>query len=288
MRKSVYLIILLGVISTIMMAFYERETKIESTWIWDTQRFIDNKEPYFQFLEQNNITKLYVQIDPGIAYEKYESMIGEATARGMVVFAIDGAKDWVYSTEELRYKLGWLHTYHLQVGEASQFSGLLVDVEPYLLPEWEKEQLTLLTGYVKLIDEAADFTRKHNLPFEVAIPFWFHELELRGQRFLDVLGSSIDTFVIMSYRTDVEGENGLFALVSPYFENDIEVDIVLTVETERLQGEEKYISFSEKSEQEMFRFINQLNKHYRDDNRFQGVSVHHVDSWMDLSLKNEE
>ncbi|GAE28331.1 amidase [Halalkalibacter wakoensis JCM 9140] len=193
----------------------------------------------------------------------------------------------VYQTGELEAKLQWLKEYQKSAEQESQFKGLLLDVEPYLLDEWDKDQMTLLNGYVTIMDEASRFAKEHELPFEMAIPFWFHELEKDGQPLLPFLTPLVDTFVIMSYRTELEGENGLHALVSPFFQQ-LPGNIVLTLETETLEGEERAISFAEKDYQQLNDFIRKLNNHYEQYESFQGVSVHHLDSWMKLMQQNEE
>ncbi|GAE34248.1 hypothetical protein [Halalkalibacter akibai] len=263
-----------------------KEPDIQSTWVWDTREFQANSERYFHFLTEKRISKLYVQIDQELAYEEYEKMIEAAHAMEIAVFAIDGAKDWVQQLDELNNTLEWLKEYHRQVNDAARFDGLLLDVEPYLLDEWETEQLSILKGYQEVVRIGSEFSQNENVPFEMAIPFWFYQLEVEGENLLTWMYSYIDTVLIMSYRTELEGENGFHAIVAPYFEEfaSDHVDIVLTVETESLEGEEQSISFSEKTESEMNQFISTLNKKYRN---VQGISVHHLHSWIKLHQKTE-
>ncbi|MDT8862982.1 hypothetical protein N0O92_22705 [Alkalihalobacillus sp. MEB130] len=268
----------------LLMSTHNKKPTIESTWMWNTSTLIEEAERYREFMMEKGVSKLYVQIDPSIEVKKYQLFIQEASVNGIDIYAMDGAKDWVYSSNELIEKLAWLDSYQQLSNEQSRFKGLLLDVEPYLLEEWNDEKTSLLEGYQVIVEEAYNYTQENNLPFEVAIPFWFHELKIGGQPFLETISTFVDTYVIMSYRTDLYGENGFHALVEPNFHTlfSNEANIVLTIETETLKGEEKYISFAEKDEADMNDFIKKVNQHYKQYSQFNGVSVHHIESWMDV------
>ncbi len=79
-----------------MMFFYKSVDKVNvvSTWMWDTYQLFEKKDAYFTFLEEKDITVLYVQIDPTIDIDTYGSFIREARERGIDVIAMDGAPDW--------------------------------------------------------------------------------------------------------------------------------------------------------------------------------------------------
>jgi hypothetical protein len=105
--------------------------QIYSTWIWDTREFQENSQEYFNFLEKKGFSKLYVQIDRELPKDQYETMINEATSKNIIVVASDGAKDWVYSQDEVEALLSWLDEYQTEVKESARFSGLLLDVDPF-------------------------------------------------------------------------------------------------------------------------------------------------------------
>ncbi|MFC0562082.1 hypothetical protein [Halalkalibacter alkalisediminis] len=282
-RISFFLLASVIVFGGVVVASYlNKNPQIQSTWVWDTRDFQSNQQAYFSFLEEKGVTKLYVQIDRNLPMEQYEAMILEASSKEIAVFAIDGAKDWVYSTDELEFLLEWLKDYQTGVKESARFSGLLLDIEPYLLAEWETDQEFLIRGYQEVIRGGSTFAAKLGIPFEMAIPFWFNEIKIDDQALLDWMSPYINTLVIMSYRTELEGENGLHAIVAPYFKEYQfkDMEIVLTLETESLDGEEWSITFAEKEEADLNRFIKKTHSSYKNEDGYQGISVHHLYSWM--------
>lgn len=108
----------------------------------DTAMLIEDEAGVLNFLEEKYIFKVYLQINYDITYSTYRSFIEKATARGIKVYALDGASSWVSAKgyKELDQFMDWLKSYNSKATTSERFVGIHLDVEPYLNTGWERNQ----------------------------------------------------------------------------------------------------------------------------------------------------
>jgi len=99
-----------------------------------------------------------------------------------------------------------------------RFSGVHLDIEPYLLPSrspWYGQ-------YLQLLQKVRRLTVAAGLRLNVDIPFWFDDVCLppgpqtsgEWRRLSELVIDLADRVTLMDYRTTVDGSNGLIALAS--------------------------------------------------------------------------
>ncbi|MFP3421873.1 hypothetical protein R0K19_21100, partial [Bacillus sp. SIMBA_161] len=88
---------------SLMLAFSHAQNALASsdapdtraTWLWNPWMFVEDEAAVLAFLETKDVNKVYVQIDRDIPKNTYRSFVTQAHARGIAVFALDGAPSWV-------------------------------------------------------------------------------------------------------------------------------------------------------------------------------------------------
>ena len=120
-----------------------------STWLWDTELIIEEQKNILTFLDKENVNVLYLQISRNVDEEIYRDFIVEATKQDLEVHALGGAKEWVTKDGEQEFYdyLQWVQQYQQSATKEEQFSGIRLDVEPYLHKDWEKNQSVFLENY---------------------------------------------------------------------------------------------------------------------------------------------
>ncbi|MDB5055827.1 MAG: hypothetical protein JWM44_3877 [Bacilli bacterium] len=261
----------------------------KSTWLWNTSSLLKNKESTFQFLQQNGINLVFLQIDPDVPSSEYSSFIREAAGRGMEVHALGGAPDWILQEKQNKvYKLiDWVKTYNNSVSAAEQFKGIHLDVEPYDLPEWYTDndtQLGLWTDTVSGFVEEMKIETP-NLISGADLPVWLEKFNVPdGQGGRTTLSNwmirKLDQSTLMAYR-----DNAPDIISSIKNElNEAEKNakpVIVAVET--LQSSEGPISFYEKGKTQMMRELSKVVETLSSSRTsFAGYAVHDYAGWSSL------
>ncbi|KOP78343.1 amidase [Lysinibacillus sp. FJAT-14745] len=258
----------------------------KATWLWDTTKIVEDESGVLSFLESKHINKLYLQINSDIASNYYKSFIDKATAKGIKVYALDGSASWVSAEGyEMQDQLfDWLHTYNENAAATEQFSGVHLDVEPYLNSGWSLNQGNTIESYQALLTKAKEGTEQLQIPLEVDMPFWFDEIAFSNQYGNGILAEwvidQVNSVSIMAYRDTAKD-------IIKIVENEIEYaqkvnkSVVIGVET-GASDEGKNITFYDNGEAYMNKQLARVHQHYANKTSYSGFAIHHVDSWMNM------
>ncbi|EFI67359.1 Uncharacterized conserved protein, probably secreted [Lysinibacillus fusiformis ZC1] len=258
----------------------------KATWLWDTSLIMDDQEKILLFLEHNDVNKVYLQIDQGIASNDYKHFISNASHRGIRIYALDGAASWV-SAEGSRSQdelFNWLHTYNENSTESEQFSGVHLDVEPYLNSGWSLHQAQTIESYQALIMKASEKASQLQLTLEVDMPFWFDEVQYNNQFGKGLLADWVidhtDSVTIMAYR---DAAKDIISIVEHEiaYASTVNKSIVIGVETGASEEGEN-ITFYDNGEAFMNEQLILVQQHFSNNDAFHGVAIHYVENWMTM------
>jgi len=260
----------------------------KATWLWDTSSALENKESTLQFLQQNGVNLIYLQVDPDVPVGDYSSFIGEAYARGIEVHALGGAPDWVLREQQIKvYKLiDWVKTYNNGVSAAEQFKGIHLDVEPFVLKAWYADTDTMLGLWRDTISGFVE-EMKIETPTLTAgadLPVWLEKFNvpdgMGGRTTLsNWMIRKLDQSTLMAYRDNVTDISSSVATELGEAEQNGK-PLVIAVET--LQSSESFISYYEKGKSQMMRDLSALGEILQGRTSFAGIAVHDYDGWSRL------
>ncbi|MDN5709514.1 MAG: amidase [Planococcus sp. (in: firmicutes)] len=257
-----------------------------ATWLWNPWMFVEDEGAVLTFLENKNVNKVYVQIDRDIPKNTYRSFVAQAHARGIAVFALDGAPSWVapkgYTNQNML--MNWLGTYQSGSTEQASFDGIHLDVEPYLYSGWNSNRAATVKSYQSLLQRAIVSSAQLNLPLEADMPFWFDEIPYKNTFGSGLLAewviANTDGVTLMAYRDSapmiIEIVKTEIAMAEKYGKN-----VVVGVET-GVTDEGSIITFAEEGEAFMNVQLAEVAAHYSGHSSYEGNAIHHVGSWMTL------
>ncbi|MBU9713994.1 hypothetical protein [Evansella tamaricis] len=259
---------------------------LESTWLWDASLIEseESTEKVRNFLHENNVETVYLQVDRNISYESYRKFIKTIKELGISVHALDGTPTW--GPIEHQTFIRWLTGYQQSTEMDGAFDGIHLDIEPYLRDDWEGERNDVIAVYQESILQMLEEAKHLNLSFGADIPFWFDEIEYRNGfgegKLAHWLIDKVDNITIMAYRTESEGENGIIDIVSQEMEwaNEMGKNIIIAVETVPLP--EEYITFYGSAKEELEVQLGIVKERYEKDSAFSGFAIHHLFSWMEM------
>ncbi len=212
-------------------------------WVWHLQCYATRakREQLIQFCKSERITLLLVQVHYDMDRraktprglrrpQAYGDLIQKAREAGISVEALEGDPEWSHPAGQGTFwpKLKVILDWYKAQPPNRRFAGLHLDVEPYLLSEFQTtHKLDLLRGYLQFMAQARDRVKQcdPSLIFAADIPFWYDVyeedeylnhcvLEFHGKKKYasSHLQDICDYVGIMSYRRNALGENSITRL----------------------------------------------------------------------------
>lgn len=143
--KAKWIILVAGICLLLLILFLLPSGKVnqnKATWLWDASLIRSETEEIVAFSGREGITTIFLQIQQEVTDEEYRHFVAAAHQQGISVHALNGQPDWAY--EEGRRKgmelLAWLEAYNRTAAPEEKFEGVQLDVEPYVLRRWGREQ----------------------------------------------------------------------------------------------------------------------------------------------------
>ncbi|MED4584818.1 hypothetical protein P9578_18745 [Brevibacillus choshinensis] len=272
-----------------LFGFSPAEKKSKATWIWQSETIGRDKQQILSFCEQNEITLIYLRIDMNKTYDYYRSFIRDANARGIEVHAVAGHPAWALASNQKRMLkiVNWVKQYNESVTRAEQVRGIQLDIEPYLLPQWETEQERVIREWQSNIDVfTAEVKKDSDLEASAAIPFWMDDIPTPSNRDLSLstwLISRFDTVCIMAYRDELDGPNGLLSLVDEEMNQADKLERRVLIAVNMKEIEDDHASFAEEGAEEMNQLLEKLPAKMADHPSYSGNAIHDYRYWKEAA-----
>ncbi|XQY91654.1 amidase [Metabacillus sp. HB246100] len=294
MKKRSFISILIFLLLTSQLGVFGMSNKAQagettsiSTWLWDTQKIVSEPDATLQFLVDKQVSHVYLQINRTIKLDVYKTFIRKASEKNVRVYALDGAPHWGPSTKAFTLFLEWVKSYQAGAKSSEKFSGIHLDIEPYLTSQWTTTYNAAVKKYQDALLVAKNTAASLNVSFAVDIPFWFDEMTFRNSHGKGNLAQwaiqQTDEVTIMAYRDKALGANGIIELVKNEmtYAQASKKKITLAVETMNL-GQDGFLTFFEEGQAAMNKQLDLVSAKYSSYSSFHGFAVHHVGSWMTL------
>lgn len=167
-------------------------------WIWNLDK-IQNIQQFFDYLTSLKIKRVYVQIEDNI--EKFNDFLKLGNKFNIEIFALDGSASYV-NTPEILYKRV-REVIEFNKKNPYKFKGFQVDVEPYLLKDFNIKKTEYIEKYLNMLQHLRNLSEDQIL-INVVIPFWFDQIQHAEKSVLFYIFEFADEVTVMSYRTNLE------------------------------------------------------------------------------------
>jgi len=203
----------------------------KATWVWNTEQIMSSRaeqSALISHLTQEGINLVYLNLPfkfGAFAFDETEmgGLIMLLQQKGIQTEALFGDKELALPRNHAFVKnaIKDLIGFNSRVAATARFAGVHLDIEPYLLPGFNGPKRTeILTGYLRVLADAAGLARSANLGFGADIPFWLDAVnEYSGDVLMATLDGKAkpvyehvieicDQVTLMDYRTSASGVNG--------------------------------------------------------------------------------
>lgn len=260
------------------------EPRQKATWFWDTPQIQDSADDILDFAANQGVNVLYLQMNRDVRPEYYRSFIRQAGKQGIAVHVLGGAPNWALETERHRLEtfIQWTAEYQASAAPNERFTGIHVDIEPHVLPEWKTNQATVVKQWQASVRYLVDEARKLNLPIGSDMTFWLHGYQLPDQSMSISrwMIQQFDQVVIMAYRDQADT---IYKVAAAELKEADELgkEALIAVET-KSSNEGAYITFFEEGtsymEEQLSKVCIQAEKHPS----FSGFAIHDYRYWIAL------
>lgn len=170
----------------------------KGVWIWKYKNIIGHEKEVLEKLVRDKINRVYIQLGEDI--EAYKVFMELARENSVVVFALDGAPEYIDDYSVLLNDLKRVLAFN-KAHPDIKFAGLQIDVEPYLKKDFNIRKDYYIKRYIKMAQELRNLAGKET-GLSFALPFWFDTLLSEGKPLSFWVIDLADEVAIMSYRTE--------------------------------------------------------------------------------------
>lgn len=295
-QKRLVVILLGGILLMVLLVSlaFIRPTgpQAKATWIWDTTLITKQPDEVITFAGKQGVKLIFLQIGGGVTKESYRSFVSAATAAGIEVHALNGQPEWALREhrEEAEAFLEWVITYNREVLPEEQFAGVQLDVEPYLLSDWQKDRSAVVEQWMEGIRVWTEAAEYNQLQIGAAVPFWLDQIDHPGRSAQLPLGDwmvdQFDYLAVMAYR-DAAGHIYEISQTTLSEADRQQKKVWVGVEL----GESKEgpgVSFAEQPLASLTREMGRLEELGSKHDSFAGVAVHSYEAWQNKLQRAEE
>ena len=262
-----------------------------AVWLWklDPVSNLQVREDLFAFCEQTGVSAIYLYLGEAPVTESAPARLDQlaeflaaAHARGLTIDALTGNPLWA-KREHHPVLLTWIQgflDYNAQRPPEARIDGVHLDVEPYLLTEWEEDKESLKEQYVGLLHLCRDRIAEAQQPgfrLGIAIPLLYD----REGEFERQILAPVDYVALMDYYdTAVD----LIEEAAPHVRLATELGkkVVIGVETQDLvqmgQGKRRN-TFHEEGWEDMEAQLAQVKQAFKGRSGFGGLAIHAYESY---------
>jgi hypothetical protein len=260
---------------------------VVSTWMWNPYEIGNDKDNTLKQLTDHSVNRVYLFIDPSYPAGYYRSFIKDARSKGIEVRAMSGAPNWVlpeYNKKMYEF-IYWVTQYNNSSQPEERFSGIQLDVEPYVLPQWRQDSDTVIGQWMDTVSGFAQEVKSEDASLTVGIdmPIWLDTINVRdgyGGRIAlyDWLMRHVDQVTLMAYRDNAKDimdsvQNEIATADRLGVQVLVAVDSVNTGDAGTFYG---------KGQASMLNELNTVISSMGSHTSFKGYSVHEWDSWLKL------
>ncbi|WCK53214.1 hypothetical protein PP175_17635 [Aneurinibacillus sp. Ricciae_BoGa-3] len=257
------------------------------TWIWNASVLENQQQDILHFASQNRITHLYVWVNAANAQkETYQKFIEAASSNHIKVEALAGDPSWatLKAQKNIRQFLNWVKDYNASVNPQSRFSGVHLDIEPYLLPDWKTNQQPIVKEWMSNIVMISQ-TMRGSLPGLTStadLPFWVNALKTPDakENLSTWIMKRFDHISIMAYRDKGVGPDSIYELSNPLIQeaNGLNKSVIIDVQINPVK-EGSNTTFNKKGAVEMRRQMNKVQDKFYYSSALLGFAVHDYSAW---------
>lgn len=289
MKDVRFTLSVLGLSLCFLYGFSSEEENGKATWLWQVETISENRQGILDFARENGVNRLYMRFDMDKPFSYYRPFLRAASEQGLAVHAVAGHPKWALEShrERMLQIAKWVKRYNEEADPAERIRGIQLDIEPYLLPEWNEQRERIVREWQANIEAfLSEAKADSDLSVTAAIAFWLDQIPAAGEPGLSLSSWMIrrfDSIVLMAYRDKAEGTNGMLELIEEEMQEAEEQGKKVLVAVNMKPMDEPHTTFAEEGSAEMEKQLDILSQSLEQRPAFAGVAIHDYRYWQELA-----
>lgn len=196
----------------ILLGGCSRQEAVQETralFSWKDSEVLEGRTQLFATMKELKLNTLYQEFSKELQEENILDFLGEAAKEKIDVYLLAGSPEWALQEEgeSMCRQVENILEINRAAGENQGVKGILFDVEPYLLKEWDKQgSQEIMDKFVKGMKVAYQRAQDSGLEVILCIPYFYDDLGVSKQ-LETLIESGCDSIAIMNYYQGKEYEH---------------------------------------------------------------------------------
>lgn len=206
----IVIIILLSVSCLFFIYKYIKADNMTSLFSWKKSIVYDeNKDTLNRVIDDLKIGRMFQAFDEN-SFNTNDTHIflDFLSNKNVKVYYLTGEPSWAVAEDgltKMKEEIDIVYNWNRNVDKSNQLSGIVFDIEPYLLDNWKEDNTSILESYNKKMKEAYNYAHDKNVSVILCIPYWYDNDHII---FLDeLIKNCCDEVAVMNYYKSKEYEN---------------------------------------------------------------------------------
>ena len=177
-----------------------------SIFSWEEEYILpENETQVSRVMEQLVCSAVYQQIPMDTDEETVKAYLKRRGDKGQDVYYLTGAPEWgtEKNAESMLEQVKRVSRLNQAAGEDGRFTGIVWDVEPYLLDEWDENAAQVMKQYINNCKTAYQAALEKELRVIVCIPYFYDNKGFEAE-LGDLAENACDALAVMNYNKEDE------------------------------------------------------------------------------------
>lgn len=176
---------------------------------WKDYVVLEGQTELFDVMRELKLNTVYQSFSKRNNKEDILAFLEEASNNKIDVYFLAGSPEWALEeeAESMCYNIDKIIEINKDISRDKHIKGILFDIEPYLLEEWNNENSEeIMKHFVKNMEIAYKKANDMGMEVIVCIPYFYDDFELSNY-VENLISSACDKVAIMNYYQGKEYEN---------------------------------------------------------------------------------
>lgn len=179
-----------------------------SIFSWSSEEVRHNLDQFLDDLITYDFDRVFQSFSSTLSQEEIIRYLLAITNEEMDVYSLAGTPEWALDPTgaSMIRQLEWIVDMNHQLPKGQQIKGLVIDVEPYTLDEFDWEDKKVQKAFISGVSKLYQASEKENLELIVVIPY-FYDTKGYQEVTATFIREASDEVAVMNYFREREIEN---------------------------------------------------------------------------------
>jgi hypothetical protein len=177
---------------------------------WKSSEVLEGRTELLKTMKELKLNTVYQSFSEDLLEEDISVFLEEANDKNIDVYLLEGDPEWALEkkAESMCLQVEKAINIKKLAGEDYKIKGILLDVEPYLLEQWEKkkQRKEIMDGFIENMKIAYEKARNNGLEVIACIPYYYDDWEF-SNHVEALIVSGCDQLAVMNYYQGKEYEH---------------------------------------------------------------------------------